>query len=52
MVGRGASGTKDELDTIIDYLAKNFGPEDKGKKVEKQVRVAPNAGARAVSVAR
>ena len=52
MVGRGASGTKDELDTIIDYLAKNFGPEDKGKKVEKQVRVAPNTGARAVSVAR
>jgi competence protein ComEA len=25
MVGRGASGTKEELDTIVDYLAKNFG---------------------------
>ena len=48
MVGRGASGTKDELDTIIDYLAKNFGPEDKDKKVNKEVRVAPIAPARAV----
>jgi competence protein ComEA len=31
MVGRGASGTKEELDTIIDYLAKNFGE----KKIDK-----------------
>jgi competence ComEA-like helix-hairpin-helix protein len=27
MVSRGASGTADELETIVDYLAKNFGPE-------------------------
>src|ERR1700691_1293407 len=27
MVSRGASGTADELQTIVDYLAKNFGPE-------------------------
>jgi competence ComEA-like helix-hairpin-helix protein len=27
MVSRGASGTAEELQTIIDYLAKNFGPE-------------------------
>ena len=33
MVSRGASGTKEQLDTLIDYLAKNFGPE---KKVESQ----------------
>jgi mono/diheme cytochrome c family protein len=35
MVSRGASGTKEQLDTIIDYLAKNFGPEPE-KKVEKK----------------
>jgi mono/diheme cytochrome c family protein len=29
MVARGAGGTKEELDTIVDYLAKNFGPENK-----------------------
>ncbi len=29
MVARGAGGTKEELDTIVDYLAKNFGPEKK-----------------------
>jgi hypothetical protein len=29
MVSRGANGTKEQLDTIIDYLAKNFGPEKK-----------------------
>jgi mono/diheme cytochrome c family protein len=45
MVGRGASGTKEELDTIVDYLAKNFGPEEKKLK---EVRVAPIAPARAV----
>jgi mono/diheme cytochrome c family protein len=33
MVGRGASGTKEELDTIVDYLAKNFAPEKKLKEV-------------------
>jgi mono/diheme cytochrome c family protein len=27
MVQRGATGTKEELDTIIEYLAKNFPPE-------------------------
>src|ERR1700733_2122056 len=27
MVSRGASGTADELETIVDYLAKNFGAE-------------------------
>jgi competence protein ComEA len=27
MVSRGASGTADELQTIVDYLAKNFGAE-------------------------
>jgi mono/diheme cytochrome c family protein len=31
MVSRGANGTKEQLDTIIEYLAKNFGP-DKDKK--------------------
>jgi len=45
MVGRGASGSKEELDTIVDYLAKNFGPEDKDKKA---VRVAPLTPQRAV----
>jgi competence protein ComEA len=29
MVERGAKGTDDELDTIVDYLAKNFGPDSK-----------------------
>jgi mono/diheme cytochrome c family protein len=29
MVSRGANGTKEQLDTIIDYLAKNFGPDNK-----------------------
>lgn len=29
MVSRGASGTKEQLDTIIDYLATNFGPDKK-----------------------
>ena len=29
MVSRGANGTKEQLDTIIDYLAKNFGPDKK-----------------------
>jgi len=29
MVSRGANGTKEQLDTIIDYLAKNFGPDTK-----------------------
>jgi len=29
MVSRGANGTKEQFDTIIDYLAKNFGPEKK-----------------------
>ena len=38
MVGRGASGTKEELDTIIDYLAKNFGTD---KKIGKEVRTSP-----------
>jgi mono/diheme cytochrome c family protein len=32
MVSRGANGTKEQLDTIIDYLAKNFGPEPEKKK--------------------
>jgi mono/diheme cytochrome c family protein len=33
MVSRGANGTKDQLDTIVDYLAKNFGPDpDKDTK--------------------
>lgn len=27
MVSRGASGTAEELQTIVDYLAANFGPE-------------------------
>jgi competence ComEA-like helix-hairpin-helix protein len=27
MVSRGASGTAEELQTIVDYLTKNFGPE-------------------------
>jgi hypothetical protein len=35
MVSRGASGTKEQLDTIIDYLAKNFGPDPDSKKIEK-----------------
>jgi mono/diheme cytochrome c family protein len=32
MVSRGANGTKEQLDTIIDYLAKNFGPDTDKKK--------------------
>jgi cytochrome c5 len=33
MVSRGASGTKEQLDTIVDYLAKNFAPApDSDKK--------------------
>ncbi|HLI85808.1 MAG TPA: cytochrome c [Bryobacteraceae bacterium] len=34
MVSRGASGTKEQLDTIVDYLTKNFGPQkdDAAKK--------------------
>jgi cytochrome c5 len=32
MVSRGANGTKDQLDAIIDYLAKNFGPDKDTKK--------------------
>jgi cytochrome c5 len=31
MVSRGANGTKEQLDTIVDYLAKNFGPDDSKK---------------------
>ena len=27
MVARGAGGTKEELDTIVDYLAKNYAPK-------------------------
>src|SRR3984885_4084006 len=27
MVSRGASGTAEEIQTIVDYLAANFGPE-------------------------
>jgi mono/diheme cytochrome c family protein len=33
MVGRGASGTKEELDTLVDYLAKNFAPDKKINQV-------------------
>ncbi len=29
MVERGAKGTDDELDAVIEYLAKNFGPDSK-----------------------
>jgi mono/diheme cytochrome c family protein len=29
MVAKGATGTKEELDAIVEYLAKNFGPEKK-----------------------
>jgi mono/diheme cytochrome c family protein len=39
MVARGAGGTKEELDTLVEYLVKNFGPEKKLDKVI--VRVAP-----------
>jgi mono/diheme cytochrome c family protein len=45
MVGRGASGTKEELDTIVEYLAKNFAPDEKKLK---EVRVAPIAPLRAL----
>lgn len=37
MVAKGASGTKEELDTIVDYLAKNY-PQEK-----KNLDRAPNA---------
>jgi len=37
MVARGAGGTKEELDTIVDYLAKNFGEEKKLKQVSAPV---------------
>ena len=29
MVERGAKGTDDELDAVIEYLAKHFGPDSK-----------------------
>ena len=35
MVARGAGGTKEELDTIVEYLAKNF-PEE--KPAEKKIQ--------------
>src|SRR3984957_2380493 len=31
MVSRGADGTDEEIATVIDYLAKNFPPVEKGK---------------------
>jgi len=31
MVSRGAEGTDEEIATVIDYLAKNFPPVEKGK---------------------
>ena len=37
MVERGAGGTKDELTTIVDYLAKSF-PQEPDKTDPKQVR--------------
>ena len=33
MVGRGAEGTDEELDTIIDYLATNFGRNRAAAKI-------------------
>lgn len=40
MVERGAGGTKDELATIVEYLAKNF-PQEPEKSEPKQVRANP-----------
>jgi hypothetical protein len=40
MVARGAGGTKEELATIVDYLAKNFGEEKKLKSVSTPIRPA------------
>jgi competence protein ComEA len=49
MVGRGASGTKEELEAIVDYLAKNFGEEKKKSSQEAHaVRSAPVTPARAI----
>ena len=42
MVARGAGGTKEELDTIVDYLAKNYAP----KKIEKNHNT-PDAASKA-----
>ena len=45
MVARGAGGSKEDLDTIVDYLAKNFAPQ---KKIEKALNavVAAKRGVR------
>jgi hypothetical protein len=32
MVARGAGGTKEELDTIVDYLAKNYAAKKTDQK--------------------
>jgi hypothetical protein len=40
MVARGAGGTKEELDAIVEYLAKNFGEEKKLKSVSTPIRPA------------
>jgi mono/diheme cytochrome c family protein len=40
MVARGAGGTKEELATIVEYLAKNFGEEKKLKSVGSPIRPA------------
>jgi competence ComEA-like helix-hairpin-helix protein len=46
MAARGAEGTDEQLDTIIDYLAKCFGPrvnvnKASAKELETQFEVAP-----------
>jgi len=35
MVSEGAPVTDEEFSLILDYLAKNFGPSEQGKKEEK-----------------
>ena len=49
MVARGADGTDDELDQVVDYLAKNFGPETPQKVNVNKATAAELAKALAIS---
>ncbi len=46
MVERGASGTKEEIATIVDYLAKNFPQEPSKLKANSGSSVAAKRGVR------
>jgi competence protein ComEA len=42
MVSRGADLTDDEIDTVIEYLAKNYGPLDQGTAPSTDAATAPS----------